>query len=898
MKQILLISVLFATAMTKITVRQGVPHFQLLRDDVADFDLRNVFDLSQQKGDVFFKTNVGKTFNGGEPYALKNYDILNVKEPNWIKAHDNWVVAVYDHTKIIFQAIDTDGKRFLHYQSVDLMKFGGNLVCTSSAMNHMRGYIYIGCMDKTSTESKPGAMYIFTYDIQAEKIVNEVSVKQDDGFRIVNRLEIFIESFPQDGKNDDEVYLIAYDQGHTLQKETRLSNHARVFFNVESGKLEFDTLVEVSLPGHTYDIIYDIYPYQHTLILTGRVKGVESIVTLCQCKLDLTKNHIACNPKFKPTEIQSGMAQIDHHKMTYHEVDIETKEIRYYQLQGKFTDLDWNTKLLGKMTVGMPKMDEEHLWIRGVHASQWGGVIYYGSVTHTDPGVTYIDWSKPFSHYVKGYVASVYDREFIALGKHQSSHSMQLIRDEPLYLVEGGYYSGHNHIYLTAEDEDGEITTEGSLMVLENVFDRIRINNSIGNIELQANEDQIFVFDEKDIIDGNGLGVEVKVSDESVLKAVGYTHAPVKVVWAGEKTQPTGDWSFSHNKALLVERNNSLRWGTCSDVSHKPITVSCETHGHHAIGNGNKLNSKVIAAQNLLMAWSNNTEKNTSIVYIMADDGEFEAHNFKGEIHDAGFMATKTFFYVFLVFDHERVEIWSLNKNDLKEFEQYLVLDHHSVDIDHFCPHAISIPPRSDDEYDILSDCGFTGKAVLRMGLTYNVNAFSIPLSMRHKNKGFCSFKTEFVINSYTEAYSISGNDTFNFWTVPMQDMDGAFSYEMHCLPTLGKVAYVAHGTKGLKNTFIEQNHVEHNINQGRRFPGFHTGIEAESVRVFELLDRIIYVVENEGMTHFVTTFDTPRIKFTAGSVQDEEDVTVTITVYNKGAEQTFLQLATVYPHQ
>jgi len=39
-------------------------------------------------------------------------------------------------------------------------------------------------------------MYVFTYDLNQQQIVGEVSVKQDDGFRIVNNLVLFIESFP------------------------------------------------------------------------------------------------------------------------------------------------------------------------------------------------------------------------------------------------------------------------------------------------------------------------------------------------------------------------------------------------------------------------------------------------------------------------------------------------------------------------------------------------------------------------------------------------------------------------------------------------------------------------------------------------------------------------------
>lgn len=898
-KLTLLVSVLIATSLCEITVREHLHDIQLLKDDVADFSLHRIFDLSKAKGKVTYQSNVGRTFNHGDPFAFKNYDILGVDTPNQIKAHDNWVIAVYDNTRIIFQAIDTDGKKFLHYQSVDLKKFGANLVCTGNAFNRKRGYMYIGCFDGKGTAAKPGSMYIFTYDFHSEQIVNEVSVKQDDGFRIVNRLEIFLESFPQEGSNDDQIYLLAYDQGHTLQKETRMSNHARVFFNIESGKLEFDTIVQVSMAGQEYDIIYDMFPYKSTLILSGRIKGVGSILTLSQCKLDLTDEKIVCNPKFKPTQIQSGTVGVDAHHMRYSELDIATKEVRYFQLSGKFTDANWNSKILNEIkNVDMPKLDEDHYWIRGIHGSQWAGVIYYGAVNHVDPGVTYLDWASNGSMWDQAKVGTVYDRDFVICGKHGGSKTMMLVRDEPLFLIEAGFHSGENFIELTAKDEDGTAFTFGKLTVLDNIFEKINIRNNIGSIDLQASSSHLFKFDHEDIIDGNGLNVEVKSSVPSLVTAVGYTQAPVRVSWTGQKNVK-GNYAFAHDKVVLVDGHNSLVWGVCSEASSNPITVTCDQKGSHALGNGNKLNTKIIAQQTIVMGWSTNVNKETSTVHFMTDDGDFAHHTFKGIIHDAGFMATKTFYYAFVVFEHDRVEIWTLNKNDLHEFEKYLILDHTNMTFEHFCPTGISIPPHSDDEYDILSDCGLTGKMVLRMGLTYNVNSFNIPLSMSHTTTGFCTLRHEFVINSYKEVFSVAANDTFNYWTVPMEDLDGGFAYEMFCLPALDKIAYVAHGTKGLKNTLVVQNALSHHrhINQGRRFPTYVTGVEANTIRVYESLGRIIYVIEDAGETSFLTTFDTPRIKFNAGATQDEEDVLLTITVFNKGSEQTFLQLATVYPH-
>jgi hypothetical protein len=196
LKHLFLVTLLISASFAKINVRNGLPDFQLLKEDVADFDLKNVFDFSQVKGTVSFDTNVGRTFSKGQPFAMKTLDSYGVTKANNIKAHDNWVAAVYDDTTLVFQTIDTDGKKFASTQVVSLKKFGANLCCTGTAYNPRRNYMYIGCFDKTSTEASPGAMYVFTYDFQSNEIIGEVSVKQDDGFRIVNELVLFIENFP------------------------------------------------------------------------------------------------------------------------------------------------------------------------------------------------------------------------------------------------------------------------------------------------------------------------------------------------------------------------------------------------------------------------------------------------------------------------------------------------------------------------------------------------------------------------------------------------------------------------------------------------------------------------------------------------------------------------------
>jgi len=652
------------------------------------------------------------------------------------------------------------------------------------------------------------------------------------------------------------------------------------------------------MTGEEFDIIYDMFPYQNTIIVAGRLKGASSTITLCQGRLDLTKNIIDLNPNFyKATGVVSGAVLVDQSTMTYHELDISAKTLGYYQLKGDFTSPTWNTKILNQMSnVQMPALDEDHIWIKGFHASQWGGVIYYGQPSRYDPGATVLDWVTQRSMYDNKNLVTVYDRDYIAAGMFQNSHALMLFRDEPMFLVEGGYYSGKNKITLTATDDDGTATVTANLTVLDHIWDKLSIKNTIGSIEILSSTSQLFAFKEEDIIDGNGLNVVVKTNNENALKGTGYTQAPVRVTWKGGDL--VGKYTFAHNKVVLVDASNTANLGTCVDLSNNPITIQCTKVATTSVGSGYKFNTKIIAHQGITVGWSNNIGKGSSNVHILTEDGDANTVNFKKNISDIGFMTTNTYFFVFIVYDKDSVEIRRLNKNDIQEFETYLVLNQSNVLSDFFCPHGVSIPDRSQDEYDILSDCGRgLGKYVLRMGLSRNTNFFQIPLSLRYNTIGFCSFRHEFVINAYEGVFSITNEDSFNFWDVPLEDLDAGFEYEMFCIPALGKVAYVGHGKKGNQNTLVSQNEVSSSINQGRRFPGFVVGVEAQEVRAYEFLGRLFWVIENEGKTTFLTTFDTPRIKWNAGATLDEIDVQVEITVYNKGSQQKFLQLATVYPH-
>jgi hypothetical protein len=694
----------------------------------------------------------------------------------------------------VLQILDSDGKRFLQYVAQDLKIQNQNMVCTGSTWNHYQNVLYIGCFTPNSTVSTPGNMWVFTYDLHQLKVTGVVTVPQTDGFRITNSLNLFIESFPQELTNDDQVYLIAYDQGHTLTTQTVQANQARVFFNVQTGKLEFDVLVTVSMAGQEFDVLYDMFPYQNTIIVSGRIKGDNSAIILAQGKLVLIRNIVDLNPTYKTTPIGSGAVQVSQHQGTYYQFDIEARTLKEYEATGDFTKPTWGTKLLNAINaVDMPDLNEDNIWIKGFHQSNWAGAIAYGSPSYYDAGATVLDWTTNHSMYDPNRVVSVYARDYVSLGIYQGYHAIMLFRDETMLLIEGGYYSGKNKITLTATDNDGKTTVTSTLTVLDSIWEKINVRNNIGTIEIQTSTTQTYKFSANDIIDGNGLSVTVNSSNDSLLRGTGYTSQNLNIRWNGQAY--IGHYYFAHDKIIVVDAGNNANLGICQDYGASPLVVQCTNIATAYIGKGYGLNNKIFAEQEITIAFADNTSRNSSYIHIFNEDGDFNSVLIPQVITDVAMMSTNSYFFVFIVYDQVSVEIRRLNKNDITEFDTYKVYNSTNVAWDEFCPHAVSVPIDSDNEFDILSDCGQgRAKAVFRMALSTNSNFFMVPISSKYNTIDFCTFKNELVINAYEGAFSIANIDTFNFWNVPLNDLDAGFAYNFFCVPALKRVAYAGHG--------------------------------------------------------------------------------------------------------
>lgn len=127
--KILLVSLLLTSAMTEITVNNHLKDLQITAEDVVDFDLERIFDLSKANGELHFSSNVGHVYNRGDVFASLSLSDINPKldTPNWVQSHGEWITAVYNYDKVFFARVNASGRDFkkeVHYVNIGLGKLG------------------------------------------------------------------------------------------------------------------------------------------------------------------------------------------------------------------------------------------------------------------------------------------------------------------------------------------------------------------------------------------------------------------------------------------------------------------------------------------------------------------------------------------------------------------------------------------------------------------------------------------------------------------------------------------------------------------------------------------------------------------------------------------------------
>ena len=399
---------LASTTLCSIGPGTGLADATILQSDLYSQDLSRVFDLSKARYPLTSSTTNGRIYGDGVPFQSKNFSAFGVEKLYLVKWITHNVAAfVFDKHKVIIQIIDGNGKVFLKalFHDFNILT---NLYCTGFEYNDQRNLVYIGCFGP-ATQSGPGKLLIATFDISLQDVTSELTLDQKDGFDIKNQLELRIIKAPQN--TNEEVYLIAYDQGHGQQTSSRHNSQFRVFRNVAYRQLTYYYLGNIAAYDHDNAILYDIYTYQGTIITSGRFEEDRQHISLAQCRLDNASKSLVCG-NIKETFVQEGNISI-HNESVLITCDIKTRRITAYQLTGEYKTIDWASNQIHLVT-SADLIDQQDVWISGLTYSQYGAAITWTTHKYAEEfGTTFVNWNLNYSHSQVGIFGFVWEKSFV-----------------------------------------------------------------------------------------------------------------------------------------------------------------------------------------------------------------------------------------------------------------------------------------------------------------------------------------------------------------------------------------------------------------------------------------------------------------------------------------------------
>jgi len=399
--QLILAFLLVAGSLTKITPKAPMKKHSMLSGDFFYQPLTEYFDLDEVTYPLHVSGSNAMANNQTTAYLRKHFQVYKFDHLDWVQqVNQDTLVFCYDKKNIVVQIMRGEGKAFGYFQKFSIAS--ADVVCHDTAHYEHRAFLYVGCVSAKSTSTNPGAVYVATWDYEQAKISHIEVTEQKDGFRVLNRLKLIVTDLQS--SSTVTPYLVMYDQGNTNAMMHRGNDMVRIYRNVEIGNLKFYKLL--SIDDHQFDILYSIFPFQNSLVISGRINGAQDqILQLALCSMSISKKLLSCDPQLKSTTVTHGLIGLTNDGQ-YYELNSDAATISVADLGNDFHHADWNRNIVAHR-INLQLMHNESKWIRNYNGNLSAGVINYGSVGGgPDTGYTGISYESRISWMHDGHAAA------------------------------------------------------------------------------------------------------------------------------------------------------------------------------------------------------------------------------------------------------------------------------------------------------------------------------------------------------------------------------------------------------------------------------------------------------------------------------------------------------------
>jgi hypothetical protein len=883
MKYTTVLLLILATAcLGSILPGAGVPDVTMLEGDAFSINYADAFDLSHARFPLKPSTNLGKLYGDSIPFQSRDYSAYGVDKlthTKWV-AH-NIAALVFDQRKVIIQVIDGNGKLLLKtlFHDFNILK---NLYCSGFEYNADRNLVYVGCYG-ARTQQGPGPLLIATWDLTLEEVTSEISHAQDDGFDIKNSLELKIIHAPQD--SNEETYLIAYDQGPGNSQVSRQHKQFRLFRNVAYRQLKFYYLGEIIAHEHEQSIMYDLFPYQGSVLWTGRLEDTQSIISVAQCKLNNGDRQLFCvNPK--PTLVTDGYVGF-HNEAVMITADIPSRLIYAYQLNGKFTDSSWNTQQIGRVT-SVDFFDTEDTWITGAQYSTFGASLNWGTTGYAvEHGVTLVNWQYNYADSLLNKFGFVWNKSFI-YGDKETGHAF-LLRNllAELFVAPFQLQVGENPLKITMADKENSRSAQAKITLIQDLHEKVELG-TIADSTIASGATGVLPIADDVVISGNELDVSAKSLDENTLTIKDAFYARlVQVTWDGIKN-PNGNFFFDGNAAVIETQSSGSRqliFSTCTQAN-PASDISCKVHHAVPVAAGNVMGSQIVSLSNgaILAYTTNDRDESTTFIVVNEDSVHQKTHDI--QVTDiAGYTQITSGLDGFAVSGQHHVAIFHINPNDIQEIHEVAMLDREHYDVTDFCP--TEVRSQKVDKmgwFVILSNC-HGGKNYSQEIFTYAVTEKTpqprLPLSSLDNPTNICAFIGEIIVATNDRVYGVSLKDDWNYWSVPFHELKiNRDNFTLSCNEAQNTAVIIA-GTEGTQQSTFVNIRGNSGHRQDRRYPHHVQAIDSDRIRTYNFLGSTFHYWLNNEQHAFVQSYLEPQVIIEAKDVTADTKVEVHVTITN-----------------
>jgi hypothetical protein len=703
-------------------------------------------------------------------------------------------------------------------------------------------------------------------------------------------------------------YLTVYDVGNTNAKQTRGNTQLRVYRNVSIGKLRFYKLLKID--DHLYDILYNLFPYQESIILSGRVSGPTStVITLASCVFNFDKAVLSCDPKLKGTAVTEGMIGLNS-SGHYFEINTQTNKITVAALHGRFADNNWNRDVLYTQS-NLDLIHNESAFIRYYTGTGAMGVINYGTLAGgPDYGYTGISYASGISWGVVGSVAAQIGNSVVfgvsdQSGEHEGDVVSIMRPNNPYLLVDSSKLPSGQTSVVGLEIEDQDSTTpysvSGSFTVVATIFDKINVlSSAYGDISIKGGYSTELELKDEDIVQGNSIEVTATSADNSV-HGKSYSGAKLNITW-----NPSHDhndilsYQFFGQKAVVQNTRGSMWFYNCRRNSGSHDRV-CDQYASYP-GPVSLPILKITYLSNVLFTWT--CSNGNCFAIFVQNNGDVSLVNIGGGVKDMFFGLDNQIpnWIRLVVTTNDSVEIFRSSKYEPSGMSLWYTISQENSREEWFCPTNIYHCPDNEDILEILNDCQGYNQKVLK----YRIGDMKVDflnktnLDSLTMNPFFCPMGSEFIVGSTSSKnkyplYSFGTTDDLNFWTVPPTLLGDNF-WTFNCLSHMKRfVTYGFNKDKTVDATVIVGNR---GSDQLRRYSNVIKGVHANNAMASEGMEgSVLHWFSTDNGPLFFETYDKPILEITANKVTQATPVQVTFSFTNQGSgKKTFTKTVNVTP--